>query len=193
VKPISFDEILPLEDYERVREIVRPLLIHEKARRRLAVGSHITLLFENRQTAWYQVEERIRTEKIAERDAIQHEIDTYNELVPKGGELVATMLIEYPDPHEREAALKRLVGLERYVRFVIGERPFAAGFNDRQMSPERTSVVQFVRFPLEGISAEELRALAGAGKVAIEVDHPNLAAGAQIASVLAEALAAGLA
>lgn len=193
MKPISIDEVLPREDYERVREIVRPLLIDEKARRRLAVGSHITLLFENRQTAWYQVEEMIRTEKIAEREAIQHEIDTYNELVPKGSELLATMLIEYPDPHERDAALKRLVGLERYVRFVIGELRVAASFDDRQISPKRMSAVQFVRFPLEGLSAEEFRALAEAGKVAIEVDHPNLAAGVQITGVLANALAADLA
>jgi hypothetical protein len=106
-------------------------------------------------------------------------IPTYNELVPKGGELLATMLIEYADPRERDAALKRLVGLERYVRFVIGEQRIAASFDDRQMSPERMSAVQFVRFPLNGRSAEEFRALAEAGKVAIEVDHPNLAAGAQ--------------
>jgi hypothetical protein len=192
LKPISFDEILPLADYERVREILRPLLIHEKARRRLAVGSHITLLFENRQTAWYQVEEMIRTEKIAARDALQHEIDTYNELVPRGGELVATMLIEYAGARERDAALKRLVGLERYVTLVLRERRVAASFDDRQMSPERVSSVQFVRFALKGFSAEEFRALAETGKVAIEVDHPSLAAGAQITGVLAEALAADL-
>jgi hypothetical protein len=192
LKPISYDEILPPADYERVRDVVRPLLIHEKARRRLAVGSHMTLLFENRQTAWYQVEEMIRIEKITARDAIQHEIDTYNELVPKGGELVATMLIEYADPCDRDAALTRLVGFERYVRLVLGERRLAATFDDRQMSPERVSAVQFVRFALNGISAEEFRALSEAGKVAIEVDHPNLAAGARIASVLAEALATDL-
>jgi hypothetical protein len=192
LKPISFDEILPMADYERVRDIVRPLLIHEKRRRRLALGAHITLLFENRQTAWYQVEEMIRTEKITARDAIQHEIDTYNELVPRGGELVATMLIEYANPRERDAALKRLVGLERYVTLVLGEQRVAASFDDRQMSRERVSAVQFVRFAVSGISAEEFRALAESGKVAIEVDHPNLAAGAPIAGVLAEALAADL-
>jgi hypothetical protein len=193
LKPISFDEILSIADYERVRDVVRPLLIHEKARRRLAVGSHITLLFESRQTAWYQVEEMIRTEKILASDAIQHEIETYNELVPKGGELVATMLIEYAEPRERDAALKRLVGLERYVRLVLGERRIAASFDDRQMAPERVSAVQFVRFAASGVSAEEFRALAESGKVAIEVDHPNLAAGAQITGALAEALAADLA
>ncbi len=189
MKPISFDEILPLEDYERVREVARPLLIYEKARRRLAVGSHITLLFENRQTAWYQVEEMIRTEKTFARDAIEHEIDTYNDLVPRGGELVATMLIEYADSRERDAALKRLVGRERCVRFVIGERRVAGSFDDRQLSPERMSAVQFVRFSPTGISAHESRALAEAGKLAVEVDHP---AGAQIAGGLAEAVATDL-
>src|SRR6267154_343501 len=115
MKKISADEILALADYERVRNRLRPLFIHEKERRRLHVGSHLTFIFENAQTAWYQVEEMIRTEKMTERDAIQHEIDTYNELIPAPGELAATLLIEYADPDERDAALARLVGLERHL------------------------------------------------------------------------------
>lgn len=192
MKNISIDQILPLADYDRMRDLLRPLLIHEKSRRRLAVGSHITLLFENRQTAWYQVQEMIRTEKITAREAIQHEIDTYNELVPHGGELVATMLIEYPDARERDAALHRLIGLERHMWIVAGAKRFAAKLDDRQVSEERVSSVQFVRFPLEGISAEEFYALAQGGKVAIEVDHPNLAAHANIAGVLADAVSEDL-
>src|SRR5258707_171775 len=97
MKKIAPDEILALADYERVRNRLRPLFIHEKERRRLHVGSHLTFIFENAQTAWYQVEEMIRTEKMTERDAIQNEIDTYNELIPAPGELAATLLIEYAD------------------------------------------------------------------------------------------------
>ncbi len=82
MKKISPDEILGLADYERVRNRLRPLFIHEKERRRLHVGSHLTFIFENAQTEWYQIEEMIRSEKMADRDAIQHEIDTYNELIP---------------------------------------------------------------------------------------------------------------
>lgn len=85
MKKIAFEEILPLADYERVRPMLRALFIHEKERRRLAVGAHLTLLFENAQSAWYQIEEMIRTERMTERAAIQHEIDTYNELVPGPG------------------------------------------------------------------------------------------------------------
>ena len=188
MKPISFDEILAGADYERVRDLIRPLIIQEKNRRRLAVGSHITLLFENRRTAWYQVEEMVRTEKLTAPEAIQHEIDTYNELVPQGGELVATMLIEYAEVRERDAALRRLVGLEKRMCLVVDGKRLAVKFDDRQMSQERVSSVQFVRFPLDGIGVEQFGTLAQAGKVMIQVDHPNLAAEAPIAGALADAL-----
>jgi len=192
MKPISFDEILSAENYDRVRDLIRPLVIQEKNRRRLIVGSHITLLFENRQTAWYQIEEMVRTEKLAAREAIQHEIETYNELVPQGGELVATMLIEYSEVRERDAALRRLVGLERHMWLVVDAKRLAVKFDDRQMSDERVSSVQFVRFPLDGTSAEQFHTLAQAGKARIEVDHPNLAAEAPIAGALADALSEDL-
>ena len=97
MKPITTSEILALADYERVRGRLRPLFLHEKDHRRLAVGSHLTLLFENGRTVWYQIQEMIRTEKLVTADAIAHEIETYNELLSGPGELAATMLIEYPD------------------------------------------------------------------------------------------------
>jgi hypothetical protein len=87
VQPVSIKEILPFQQYEILRPRLRPLFIAEKDRRRLAVGDHMTLLFENGQTVWYQVEEMLRAEKISDEAAIRHEIDTYNELLPKLGEL----------------------------------------------------------------------------------------------------------
>jgi hypothetical protein len=87
--------MLPYQQWEAVRPVLRPLFINEKQRRRLAVGDHITLLFENAQSVWYQVEEMLRVERISDPELVQHEIDTYNELVPGAGELSATMLIEY--------------------------------------------------------------------------------------------------
>jgi hypothetical protein len=192
MKKISPDEILVLADYERVRERLRPLFIHEKERRRLHVGSHLTFIFENAQTAWYQIEEMIRTEKMTGRDAIQHEIDTYNELIPAAHELAATLLIEYAEPRERDAALARLVGLERHLWLKIGEKKIAARFDDRQMSDERISAVQFVRFSLEGVDAGRLLELAGKREVAVEADHPSLAARGEISGLLAASLAEDL-
>jgi len=192
LKKIEFNEILSLADYERVRNRLRPLFIHEKERRRLHVGSHLTFIFENAQTAWYQVEEMIRTEKMTERDTIQHEIDTYSELIPAPGELAATLLIEYADPDERDAALARLVGLERHLWLKLGEKKIAARFDDRQMSEERISAVQFVRFSLEDIDAARFLELAGKGKVAVEADHPSLAARGEMSGLLARSLAEDL-
>jgi hypothetical protein len=192
MKKISPDEILGLADYERVRNRLRPLFIHEKERRRLHVGSHLTFIFENAQTEWYQIEEMIRSEKMTDREAIQHEIDTYNELIPAASELVATLLIEYAEPAERDGALARLVGLENHLWLKIGEKKIAARFDERQVSDEKISAVQFVRFSLEGVDAAKFLELAGKGEVAVEADHPSLAARGEINGLLAASLAEDL-
>jgi hypothetical protein len=176
MKPITAGEILALAEYERVRGRLRPLCIHEKDHRRLAVGSNLTLLFENGQTVWYQIQEMIRTEKLATADAIAHEIETYNELLHGPGELAATMLIEYPEPVQRDAALHPLLGLENHLWISMGEKRERALFDTSQMATDRIGSVQFVRFPVGSIDRGGMLVLAEAGKLAIEVDHPSLAA-----------------
>ncbi len=192
MKAIGPDLILPYAEYERVRAVLRPLFIAEKERRRLALGEHVTLLFENLQTVWYQVEEMLRVERIAAPEAIRHEIETYSELLPSPQELSATVLIEYAAPEERDAALQRLVGLEQHVWLVIDGRRQAARFDTRQMSRDRISAVQFVRFPLGDITSHRLVELADAGRLAFEADHPELSATAIISGSLGRALATDL-
>ena len=192
MKPITTSEILALADYERVRGRLRKMFIHEKDRRRLTVGSHLTLLFENGQTVWYQIQEMIRTEKLVTADAIAHEIETYNDLLAGPGEIAATMLIEYPEPQQRDAALRRLLGLENHLWISIGEKRERAVFDTRQMTTDRIGSVQFVRFPVGSVDRGGLLALEEAGKLAIEVDHPSLAARAAIVGNLARALAEDL-
>jgi len=184
---ISKEDILAFEHWERVRNVLRPLFIHEKERRRLAVGSHLTFLFENTATLWYQVEEMLRSERISDPQAIQHEIDTYNELIPTPNELSATLLIEFPDEKERDAALRRLLGLEKHLWLRVGDQRSAVKFDERQMTTDRISSVQFVRLPVPA-SADAFLEHAMSGRVAIEADHPNLAAQARIEGVLARAL-----
>lgn len=189
MKPIRMEETLGFDHWNRIRRIIRPAIIREKDRRRLPVGSHLTFLFENVQTLWYQIEEMIRTERLTDATAIQHEIDTYNELIPAQGELSATLLIEYSEARERDAALQRLVGLERNIVLKVGERSAPLKFDERQMDPHRISAVQFVKFDLKGIEPEQFLALADAGKVSVEVNHPNLAASAAVCGTIAAALA----
>ena len=192
MKPIQFEETLSLADYERVRPRLRPLFIHEKNLRRLAVGSHLTFLFENAQTVWYQVQEMIRTEQMRTPEAIAHELETYNELLPSADALSATLLIEYERTPERDGALRRLVGLEDHLHLVLGDRRSSVEFDRRQMDTERLSAVQFVRLPMAGVTREQFVELAAQDRLAIEADHPSLAARASIGSALAAALAEDL-
>jgi hypothetical protein len=187
VKPISPLEVLPVTTYDRVRPLLRPLCIAERARRRLSVGQHLTLMFENRQTVWYQIQEILRTERIFEDAAINAEVETYNELIPRPGELFATLLVEYADPAERDVELARLLGLEHHLWLVLDGNRVAARFDERQMASDQISAVQFVAFSLAA-DADRFAELAAAGKLAVEVDHPHLSARAPIEGLLAAAL-----
>lgn len=188
MKAITLEQIMPFAQWERVRTVLRPLFIHEKELRRLRAGEHLTFLFENAQSVWYQVEEMLRVERITAEDAIAHELGTYNELIPREDELSTTMLVEYEDAAERDAALKKLVGLERYVHLVAGDRRIAASFAESQISTEAISSVQFVRFALPRGIGEKFVELAAAGKLAIEVDHPAMSVRAPIGAELARNL-----
>ncbi len=189
MRPITKHEILPFDQWERVRQVLRPLFMSEKDRRRLAVGSHITLLFENAQTVWYQIEEMLRTEKIWEPQAVRREIDTYNELLPAPGELSATMLIEYLDPKECAVALQGLVGLEQHFWLNAGDHRIPAKFDENEMNAEQISAVRFIHLALEATDAEKLVQLAAIGRLAVVVDHPRLTAVAPIGVPLARVLA----
>lgn len=189
MKRISTDQILSYPQWESVRPVLRPLFIVEKERRRVHVGPHVTLLFENTQSVWYQIEEMMRVERITEADAIEHEIDTYNGLVPGGGELSATLLIEYEDEIERDAALRALAGFERHLWLRVGDRRIQAEFDAAQVGEDAVSSVQFVRFAVGGRTGERFVELASAGAVSLEIDHPAMTVSAPVAGDLARALA----
>lgn len=186
------NQLLSLELYERLRPVLRPLCIAEKDRRRLTIGEHLTLLFENTQTVWYQVQEILRSEKIIGEAAIAHELDTYNELLPGPNQLAATLLLQFENFSERDAQLRKLAGLEKHLWFVNGERRQAAIFDLRQMNAERVSSVHFVKFPLGGLDSAEFIALANQGQLAIEVSHPELRIRGPIRGPLAIVLSSDL-
>ncbi|SRR5579875_1040894 len=191
MKPIEPRDILAYPDYQRIRERLRPLFIGERNRRRVTVAEHLTLTFENDRTLWYQIEEMLLTERITEPAAIQHEIDTYNELMPGGGELSATLMIEYEDAAERSAKLRELLGIDRHLWMIIDTRRIPARFDIRQMSDDRVSAVQFVRFPI-GMTQERFVECARHNRIAIEVDHPKITGHHAVDIATAEYLAADL-
>src|ERR1043165_2068120 len=118
---IKRDSLLSLEAYARERNAFRARVIEHKKRRTVALGAHVTLLFEDELTIRYQVQEMLRIERIFEEEGIQGELDAYNPLVPDGANWKATMLIEYPDEAERKRMLAKLRGIERRVWVQVGE------------------------------------------------------------------------
>lgn len=189
MKPIERSEILDLGAYEQIRERFRARVIEEKKARRLALGSNITLLFENRDTVLFQIQEMLRTERISAEKAVLHEIETYNELVPGDSELSATIFVEYDDRAEREAMLEKLAGLEdKFYVLVEGERQKVVpdARNDRR---DRTTAVHYVKFPL---SPAAVRAIREKKPVRIGVDHPAYTAENELSPATVAALAEDL-
>ncbi len=174
MKPIERGEILGLADYEAVREAFRARVIAEKKTRRVALGPKATALFENRDTVLLQIQEMLRTERITRPAAIQHEIDTYNENVPRDGELSCTVMIEIPEATEREAFLQSAKGFEKHVWLAVdGERVAARGA-DRGDDESRTTAVHYLKFALAAGARSALGG-AAAGKLPsmeLGISHP---------------------
>ena len=149
MKPVQLSEIRNITAYELERRTWRPEIMALKDRRRVRVGDHLTFLFENRDTVRYQIQEMMRIERIVEPEAIRHELDTYNELVPGPQELSASLLIEYDSEEERKVRLHELLGLENHIWLVVGNTaPVQARFDTRQISTDRISSVQYIKFRL---------------------------------------------
>jgi hypothetical protein len=190
MKRVDISEIRSLADYERERGEFRRHVLAIKEPRRVTVGSHLTFLFENRETVRYQVQEMLRVEQITDPAAVAHEVETYNELVPGRDELTATLLIEFEDAAERAVMLRALVGLERHVKLEIeGCDPCAAAFDERQMSPDKISSVHYIRFPL---GKERAAALKSGAAAELVTDHPRLSARSALSAVQRAALAEDL-
>ena len=186
MRAVEPTEILDLSAYELVRSERREHLLELKKLRRVHVGEHVTLLFENRDTVLYQIQEMVRIERLVKPDEIAHEVQTYNELVPAEGGLSATLFIEYESVAERDQSLRDLLGLEHHVWLEVGagER-LGARFDRRQVATEKLSAVQFVRFPLTGAARALWPSEAEKGGVAVVVEHPRY----QARSVLSQPVA----
>ena len=174
VEKLSRQKLMTLERYAVERETFRAEVIAHKKARRVAVGPHATLLFEDSLTMHYQVQEMLRVERIFEPAAIEEEIATYNPLIPDGRNWKATFLIEYEDVDERAAALARMPGVEDRVWLEIGAAPRTYAFaNDdlERTDRGRTAAVHFLRFELDD---GQIAALESGGAVTVGIDHDEL-------------------
>jgi hypothetical protein len=151
MRQVRRDEIMDLQAYEASRGEIRAAMLEAKRRRRVHVGGVLTFLFENASTIRYQVQEMIRAEKIHGEAEIRHELETYNELLGGKGELGVSLLIEIPDPDERDRKLRSWLDLpgHLYLKLASGER-VRPRFDPRQVGSDRLSSVQYLKFDVKG-------------------------------------------
>jgi len=166
-------DLMSLEQYAADRPRLRSEVIAHKQLRNVAVGPNITWCFEDRTTIRYQILEMLRAERIFESEGIQAELDAYNPLIPDGSNWKVTLLLEFPDPGERRAALEKLIGVEDrcWVRVSEMQRIFAIADEDlARENDEKTSAVHFLRFEL---SPSMIEAMKGSGSLSLGVDHDH--------------------
>jgi len=169
--PLTKADLLSYEDYERSRDAFRKRIIDLKQRRRLSVGDKITLIFENRETIQFQIQEMIRAERIVDPHKVQVELDVYNALLPGEGELSATLFIEITESHQIERDLNAFQGIDRgqTVALCVGSLAVYGHFEGGHSKDDKISAVHFVKFCP---TSEWIRALAQDGtSVSIRIDH----------------------
>jgi hypothetical protein len=171
MKSLAKADLLPYEAYERSRDSFRKRIINLKQRRRLSVGDTITLVFENRDTIQFQIQEMIRTERIVDPDKVQEELDVYNALLPGDGELSATLFIEITESDQIQRDLDAFQGIDRgqTVAILAGSSAVYGHFESGHSKEDKISAVHFVKFRP---SPEWVQELARDGaSVSIRIDH----------------------
>jgi hypothetical protein len=190
---LTQQELYSLEQYARIRNEFRAKVIEHKKNRRLPIGDHATLYFEDRLTMQYQVQEMLRLERMFEPEPIQEELDVYNPLIPDGRNWKATFMVEYPDEDERRQALARLIGIEKAIWMRVDGfgpvRPIANEDLDRS-NADKTSAVHFLRFEL---TPQMAAAVKNGAAIRAGIDHPQYTQAVEVAPAVRDSLAQDLA
>ncbi|WP_423142455.1 DUF3501 family protein [Parablastomonas sp. CN1-191] len=173
-RTITADDILSLEQYDLIRAEKKQEAIARKALTRLSVGPHATILFENWDSMWLQIQEMLRIEK-GGAEQLEDELRAYDPMIPKGAELTATLLFEIGDPARRDAFLRTIGGVEDHVAIQVGgetvrARPEGDIARTRE-SDGKASAVHFLHF---GFTPDQIAAWqSGEGSAMVVIDHPN--------------------
>ena len=172
-RKLTLDDIADLRAYEREREAFRAHVIELKRRRRVHLGTIVSVVFENRDTMRFQVQEMARVEKILTDEGIQEELDVYNPLIPEPGQLCATLFLELTTDEQMREWLPKLVGIEQSLVFRLPDgsevRNSVEAAHASQLTRENiTAAVHFVEFRF---TPDQVAAF-GEGTV-LAVDHPD--------------------
>jgi DNA primase large subunit len=170
---LTRDDLLSLEQYSAERNAMRQQVMAHKKNRRLAIGEHLSLYFEDKLTMQYQIQEVLRAERIFEAAEINQELEAYNPLIPDGSNWKVTLMVEYKDPLERASALSKLIGIERQTWLQVDgfDKVYAIANEDLEReTEEKTSAVHFLRYEL---SPEMIAAAKQGTAINAGVEHEN--------------------
>ena len=170
---LSREDLYSLEQYAEIRPEFRAKVLAHKKARQVPIGDHATLYFEDRLTIQYQIQEMLRVERIFENAGIEEELSAYNPLIPEGGNLKATFMIEYADVEQRRRALEKFIDIEDKVWMEVQgmDRIYAIADEDMERETEdKTSAVHFLRFEL---SEKMVAAIRNDADFGFGIDHPE--------------------
>jgi hypothetical protein len=189
VKKVGLDDILGSSAYAKMREDFLRRIIELKHKRRISIGDRISLVFENRDTVIFQIQEMLRAERITDLDKIREEIEVYNELIPNPGELSATMFLEIEDQAHLRDELLKFLGIDEAVYLKIGGHSVRGQFEEGRSKEDKISAVQYVRFLF---TAEAQKDFIAGARAELAVDHANYRASALLSADQQKSLAADL-
>ena len=190
MQKLTRTDLLTLEAYHDRRVDMRRAVLAHKALRKVFIGAHAALYFEDRLTVQYQIQEMLRIERIYASEAIEDELAAYNPLIPDGDNLKATFMLEYEQVEERQAALAALCGVEDAVWLDVADQPRITAIADEDLERAdegKTSAVHFLRFQLPAAAVSAFKAGA---EVKFGIAHRAYRAEAQLDTPVREALAA---
>jgi Protein of unknown function (DUF3501) len=188
VRPVTLNDVVGLDRYEKIRDEFRRRIIGIKQHRRVSVGDHISLVFENFDTTLFQIQEMIRAERIVDLDRVREEIEVYNELIPAPGELSATLLIELVDSAPIREELPKFYGLDEATWLDFDGVRVAGVFEGGRAREDKVSAVQYVRFPLHA----QVPTLLAAKEVRLVIAHPHYQASQVLSPEVRRSLAEDL-
>ena len=185
---LTREDLFSLEQYAEQRADFRARVLEHKKSRRIEIGPNLSLYFEDRLTIQYQVQEMLRIEKIFEAEGIEEELTVYNALIPDGGNLKCTAMLEFADEAVRRKRLAELVAIEHEVWVQVDghDKIFAISNEDLERSTEeKTSAVHFMRFEL---STEMINALRSGARLSFGTDHAGYPYETDVSAETREAL-----
>jgi hypothetical protein len=179
MRKLTIDDIKDMRAYERERAEFRTRVIAMKKRRRVALGDLLTIVFENTDTMRFQIQEMARVERLITDEAIQHEVETYNELIPGENELSGTLFVELTSDASLREWLPKLIGIQRAISIWLPDGQMVPAIPEDEERLTREDITTTVHYLKFRFSPEQANLLGDRG-TRIVVDHEHYQASAEL-------------